>query len=113
MKIEDYLHLYLGSEIRILNTLTSEWSTWRKMTLRDCELVTIHGLKFQLSLRRLDDMTEAEAKELESLTGGTPMQNIGTVYFQFSTERFLWVLKQSFDLFGLIESGLAIDKTKI
>jgi hypothetical protein len=33
--------------------------------------------------------------------------------YKYSPETFLWLLSKHFDLFGLIEAGLAIDKTKL
>ena len=89
-------------------------------------------------LRPLSDITEAEAKAVTEFTGSygdTPGQRtyktwknqFGKIVVSwgqglrekyvpqdetiYKPEQFTYLLKQGFDLFGLIESGLAINKT--
>lgn len=85
-------------------------------------------------LRPLSDMTKPEATELIKLSEfGLPIKEIITitalgVYFSYGSfemdrkltmsfdelhpAQFQWLLKNSFDLFSLIESGQAISKPK-
>lgn len=109
-KIEDYLHLYIGCQCRFRFPSVAEFNTMI-MTgmhvdrgLTDSECVPI--------LRPLSSMTEDEETEHSKMresgwTSNTEQQMLrdaaGTKY----------LLSKSFDLFGLIESGLALDATKL
>lgn len=59
-----------------------------------------------LILRPLSDMTEEE----RSLLSWAHSQNVPTCY---PTAEFQYLLSKSFDLFGYIEAGLAIDQKTI
>lgn len=83
-------------------------------------------------LRPLSDMTEEESIEIAKIhkydvpDDDGVMEEIVSIYgngggilmlgaylpVSHYLEGLLWLLKNHFDLFGLIESGLAIDKTK-
>ncbi len=101
-EIKDYLHLYLGCKV-VFNEKLKAVITHK--LLAD-NLVPKEKLK--PILRPLSDMTEDEDQEFEyirykkdlSIYEGTAMQ---TAY----------LLSKNFDLFGLIESGLAIDATTL
>lgn len=74
---------------------------------------------FKLLLRPLSDMTEEEAIECGNLDydfSGEPDLNKWT-WKDFDTlnssSQFQYLLSKHFDLFGLIEAGLAIDKTTL
>ena len=104
-------------------------------------LVPYHNVKgklFKPLLRPLSDMTEEEAVELAKLSEYEPdfndvkiernkyndiivswqgnnesrevFNSTGELFY--CAEQFVYLLSRSFDLFGLIESGQAIDKTK-
>lgn len=76
-------------------------------------------------LRPLSDITDAERLLYydEFLKDDTDIKfgyshdhkcnyaNLHLKYSKFEPKTTLWLLKQGFDLFGLIEAGLAIDKT--
>ncbi len=83
-------------------------------------------------LRPLSDMTEDEARNVYKITTGEdyPANDAKSEVFAVQDEEFLsaqmeigammgqpavwrYLLSRHFDLFGWIESGLAIDKTKI
>lgn len=138
MKIEDCLYLYLGCEMLCVATDEDEETEYCKEG--DVGILTLvnHGeisilanedseswnigiefpdgkwvadwyssRNFKPILRPLSDMTveEAEFKTSAAKEGKpTILVNAEITYF---------LLKQSFDLFGLIEAGLAIDKTKL
>jgi hypothetical protein len=86
----------------------------------------VHSSEFKPILRRLSSMTEEEAKTFICSTDetlritkigpggisyvGEQTDFIDTIFFSaIDPSRFNWLLKNSFDLFGFIESGLAID----
>lgn len=117
-ELKDVLHLYLGCEGMIekdysqllgistnedlINVVTKSGDDW---------INTIH---FKPLLRPLSDMTEEELLFLkwhpgDELKHPVSQQNNRSLYMN----EFLYLLKQGFDLFGLIESSHAIDKTKI
>lgn len=150
-KIEDYLHLYLGCDVKSkrmgiifpLTTVTTNTPNIFK-----------YG-EYTLLLRPLSDIQIEEAANCvtqvfcprnnyplkdfrltkneygnpvcrlnndwfdESLTFGTKTGAIWSARdkhlanTKIPSSIFVYLLKQGFDLFGLIESGLAIDKTKL
>lgn len=78
--------------------------------------------KFKPILRPLSDMTEGELQECGNLvydfsddTSGLGLNEHKWEDFTLllCVEQFHWLLSKHFDLFGLIEAGLAIDKTKM
>lgn len=112
--IKDYINLYVGQKAYD--------------TFNDCEVeitnsnINMYGNDIdQLKpiLRPLSDMTEEEieyiAIELKAGKWNAPdlkhMPDIAFTQNHLKPEIFLYLLKQGFDLFGLIESGLAINKT--
>lgn len=94
-KLSDVIHLYLGamciSENGIHYQLSPQHlpSNWKTCSNSHKPI-----------LRPLSDMTDKEERSEEN-------------HDQNSNRRFVWLLTQSFDLFGLIESGQAFDSTKI
>lgn len=74
--------------------------------------VLIEDSPFRLILRRLEDMKEEEAKELgwhDRIGWSTRWEGKGMPMMVMTAE-FTWLLSKSFDLFGLIDAGLAIDQ---
>lgn len=116
-KIEDYLHLYLGCEIKIGDQIeildavgqSGEFESLYKGHLRNFYHISV-GVK--PILRPLSDMTEEEKFEIQQISGWVDYNHYINQGF-CKPEVFKYLLSKSFDLFGLIESGLAIDKTKI
>lgn len=107
--IADYLPYYIGQDIQI--PAIEEGAKFDIMKL------TYEKFKYDLSkvklyLRPLSDMTVPEATEMKSLMG-RQTDGVHPVYILVhSPYSFSYLLKQGFDLFGLIEAGLAMDKTK-
>lgn len=118
------LALYLGCQVRFMQN--------DKLTLvgidEDSELPVICLLEgkhrrvfsideIKLLLRPLSSMTEEEAEEIwymaepKHVLTTTRTGNI-TVQVALSSERTRWLLSKGFDLFGLIESGDAINSNK-
>lgn len=137
--IKDYLHLYLGVKGKLKVRYHHGWEEQEVDSVLSASFDSgNHSFKcfdvygnqwgdtiiypsrmFTPILRPLSDMTEEEYEhilyDLRSYDGG---RDKGKLAFpdMFMTiqnaDVFSYCLKQGFDLFGLIESGLAIDKTK-
>lgn len=114
--IKDYLHLYLGCEI--YDSYNDRTGILKGIT-KDSVLID-HKTSWRLDfdevkpiLRPLSDMTEEEKIEYgETFKEVKPFFGGDSVYFE-SHETVRWLLSKHFDLFGLIEAGLAIDGTKM
>lgn len=110
-KIKDYLHLYLGCDAMIYNdkSFIMDKVTSSSLNIEDGSVTKIKPI-----LRPLSDMTEQESYELCWQKNQNHMKlNWSLNESAIHPNEFLYLLKQGFDLFGLIESGLAIDKTTI
>ncbi|MDB5200559.1 MAG: hypothetical protein JWO92_2522 [Chitinophagaceae bacterium] len=139
VEIKDYLHLYLGCDVLLCKNLEGNnvieqlngRMLWEDMEMFEGEY------SYKPILRKLSDMTEEEDNQFTSLAAkcdyevlfgynnkkkliGITWEELGATGLFFNTaagvdflEIFRWLLSKNFDLFGLIESGLAIDKTKI
>ncbi len=68
--------------------------------------------KFKPILRPLSDMTQDEYFEWQALCSWLEYNN-QKHYGNYSPKVFHWMLSKAFDLFGLIESGQAIDATTL
>jgi hypothetical protein len=68
-------------------------------------------------LRPLSDMTEEEHESYEtyymSLEAQREEDHHSICEVEIAAHTTQWLLSKSFDLFGLIDAGLAIDKTKL
>jgi hypothetical protein len=119
MELKDYLHLYLGCDGELLSK-KPYGSPKRTIIKLSAELLdrleklpSMHS--FRPILRPLSDMTEVEATELEAIRGidkKIPCPHFNNIHQTKHGEQLRYLLSKRFDLFGLIESGLAIDKTK-
>lgn len=99
-EIKDHLHYYMGCDciyeddffvpsiLKINGKILERWND-----------------NFKLSIRPLSDMTEDEKKLLRV--------NPTYAHNEYSPTEFHDLLKLGFDMFGLIENNLAIDKTTI
>lgn len=137
MQVKDVLPYYLGSDFRVryVDSPEGSWTVWVKLTaLRLAKLDDESIEQIQLALRPLDSMTEEEAKEFIRIqdTGkdfhqkaadkviysydgnGDNGKIFGVMYFKWSDpNQFHYLLSRGFDLFGLIESGAAIDSNTL
>lgn len=130
--LKDYLHLYLGCKVKILEnyhdgiiaTLVGINHTYGTIecVLEAPEWYEYHKYKafndFQVKpiLRPLSDMTEDEEKYvglgLKAGTANASMLKSG--YFHSTTPKvFYYLLSKHFDLFGLIEYGLAVSAAEL
>ena len=113
--IKNYLHLYLPCEVLHCGELNMKAIIMRYYPYDDkvdldydddtTGLVSVNEIK--LLLRPLSDMTDAEKLELCCSEGLPPFDDNITAALR--TE---YLLSKRFDLFGLIEAELALDKTK-
>lgn len=130
--LSQYLHLYLPVDVELNNggskvynrTAVAVGNTddeYRYVTLRlgkglksFTNSVLLSENRVKPILRPLSDMTEEERTEFEKtkmFVKATPVHHVGNM--QWTPETFRWCLSNRFDIFGLIESGKAIDKTKL
>lgn len=120
-EIKDYLHLYLGCEVAVDGVVRKLWSvTPSGINIEDgggTEFIRFPGFILPI-LRPLSDMTYDELQECGNMiydfSDDAELNNHEWEDFKIglAPEQFHWLLSKHFDLFGLIESGLAIDKTK-
>jgi hypothetical protein len=126
-KIEDYLHLYIGCEVAAPNPYDDHGVEIAKGVLTG-----LHGeygpeiqfiidgnaeehpeyvqfIKVKPILRRLSSMTEEETAHWNKLKRYNPVNGKVEMFQEHNEEQFLWLLSKGFDLFGLIDAGLAID----
>lgn len=106
MKLQDYLHYYLHGNIYEVGV-----STCQLIGIGDCyyTIKTKQGTMLTLSnradiklvLRRLEDITQLE--KIECAPG------LCWEYGAYRPDQFDRLLKEGFDLFGLIDAGLAVD----
>jgi hypothetical protein len=124
-ELKDYAPLYLGCQvldeqnvIRVLRGVDIHGCcTLSYNNVGEETDIPIGGI--QLLLRPISDMTDEEAAECGNLDydfSSEPDLNIWN-WKDFDTlnssNQFIYLLSKHFDLFGLIESGLAIDKTTL
>jgi hypothetical protein len=135
--IKDYLHLYLGCECMMTKI---SYHAVHELILSQKRSFKLDGKLLQYFiepttkaeikpiLRPLSDMNDEEFRWLEDEThfhpgGFNSHDNDVTIEWKEemieeinehgTPEIFLFLLSKHFDLFSLIEAGLAIDKTKI
>ena len=121
--LKNYLHLYLGCEV--ICFLNSENPAVKPVKAILCaENHNKHGfislnaalvVHAKPILRPISDMTEEEAREGEIWGVWHDVNLMGEDWdtFGFSPHNFKHLLSKGFDLFGLIEAGLAIDKSTL
>lgn len=126
-KIEDYLHLYLGCKVELDNGGSKVYNRkliavggvddepYCKLRLGDAgEGQFVHAVLLKENrakpiLRPLSSMTEEEREE--AATTATIHGAHITITTHYEGMRYL--LSKHFDLFGLIDAGLAIDSTTL
>lgn len=120
-EIKDYLHLYLGCECKRMGEATTSKLTG--VSYDDTQRIWWAYFEGEESghsqfpdvfpiLRPLTDMNDEEKDWFgwDTETLYHTFNNLNHKIYYFHCDEFLYLLKQGFDLFGLIESGLAIDK---
>lgn len=114
--IKDYIHFYLGQPIKTsrygIGVLDSVSKTCMHVEFEK----TIQGFLFnddvKLLLRPLSDMTDKEMDDIKKYSNHIEKYIETGVFIRIDGELHRILCKWGFDIFNLIESGLAIDKTK-
>ena len=130
-ELKEVIHLYLGCDAiigkqsgqenakHLIGTLVG-YDTKNKGTCtfiyydKGVSTTCITPTSIKPILRPISDMTQEESKIYHSLNKLYPASPVHHIMVEHATfETFAWLLKKQFDLFELIESGQAIDKTKL
>jgi hypothetical protein len=126
MNIKDYIHLYIGCECLYDWLYYNETDLFGKVTSKIIEDVRTPHLSGAATnvrplLRPLSDMTDEEAVNVGILPKrhwheDTPQEQIDWLCNNWNMEIYSpsdlrYLLSEGFDLFGLIDAGLALDKT--
>jgi hypothetical protein len=126
IKFKDVAHLYLGIEVMFDNkkwTINKIGAGLFRLIRRDEQnigrWVECYYDDAKPLLRPLSDLKEEDTKEFDKDRKHDKLWFAwhDAILFcegfsKFTPEQFTFLLKKGFDLFGLIESGEAIDKTK-
>ncbi len=115
--IKDYISLYIGCEIQTPDCIgvnlglyyADEIGYFNGVNIRypNGKVYVQNYNQVKPILRPLSDMTEED----EEVTGLNPTYEFG--HHVFSPDEFLYFISKAFDIFGLIDEGLAIDKTTL
>lgn len=133
-KLSDYLHFYLGCKVGCSTDgiCFTDYGTLISVSKGEGGQHEVYFgykkvflfYKYNLEnikpvLRPLSDMTEEECQKCGNMiydfSDDPELNNHKPSDFEIglAPEQFNWLLKKGFDLFGLIEAGLAIDSTKL
>jgi len=118
--IKDYLHLYLGCGIwsdaiqEHVGTLYGIFGNKIHLKVRGVDYTPTIG-QYKPILRQLSDITEEEKNWFgwDRETWDYTINKMSYKTYHFHGDELLYLLSKHFDLFGLIDNGLAIDKTKL
>ena len=133
IKLSDYVHYYLGQHVQLPDGATyllkpsnlpsnfSETSdpVHGKLLLRPLSSMASNEKKdlaiilFNCNEKEYNAFNSATKDRLEEETFHLILGYFGTLSFGQSIKITAYLLKHGFDLFGLIDAGLAIDKTKM
>lgn len=124
-KIEDYMYLYAHSPMWVTRYTPREFKCLEMIPEIEQALEYDRdpaGLdpweyrdRYKLLLRPLSDMTEEESEKYAIKAKLDIMDNFGGMplpTYNIGFQVFHELLKDGFDLFGLIDFGLALNKTK-
>lgn len=128
-EIKDYLHFYMGSDLNFkITKIETGLITIDKMTSlsEDCvcfsdspdiyfDDVSFNETSCKPILRQLNDITKEEKEVASKLCGVVNLFNNKNKdekfnYVKHEAEHIAYLLKQGFDVFDLIEDGLAVDE---
>jgi len=101
---EDYINLTLGeTKLRSMDVNSDDWNVYND----NYSLERIKPI-----LRPLSDITEREIYEYGEIEQACPINHSFLIYqCRVEAEQTKYLLSKHFDLFGLIDAGLAIDKS--
>lgn len=123
-ELKDYLPFYLGAQVRWQYYDYEEncWTVWQTLTIGNLlTLLTDKSVsKIEIQLRHLSDMTAEEFNEFQILADNdsskmvlieSVKEIVTNLFHQFEASKYL--LSKHFDLFGLIEAGLAVNAAEL
>lgn len=123
MDIKDYLHFYIGQQVEYLeySTLCSDLITYNNISflLTDESVSEIKPLLHQLKDITDDDLVEIYDLDIDGNNdkhAGAESKLYKRNYASMNLKEYKvmpFMLKKGFDLFGLIDAGLAIDAKTI
>lgn len=123
-KIEDYVHLYIGQQIqswwgdiREIETIIGVAGDKIILDVDDDDIRSSIDMSFKqkkgkevkLILRPISDTSEDE----QEMFAEEQLDNYSFEETRFTISQIKFLLDNGFDLFGLIEDGLAVAKTKM
>lgn len=122
-KLKDYLHFYLGCELFVVKTKeivtfddlqsTDRWPVWTRnikyCNVKNCVASGFRFKEIKPILRPLSDMTK---KEHLHMMANFPSidKDVNMAGAEKEAAKVHYLLSRRFDLFRLIESGLAINE---
>lgn len=116
-EIKEYLPYYIGQRFRYryVDWDKDSWSPWTILNGRDIEKMSDLSIdKIELECRKLSSMTEDESIEYVEIDRKYRLvKTADWAGVKMEAEKTHYLLKKGFDLFGLIEKNLAIDKVSI
>lgn len=114
--IKDYLPFYLGQPIKTSSHGIGILDSVSKTCLHIEFEKTIQGFLFihdcKLLLRPLSDMTDDEMEEIKKYSNNEKKYIETGLFINVDGERHRILCKWGFDIFNLINEGLALDRTK-
>jgi len=126
-KLQDYAKFYIGCPVVVMDLDGQTFEDHIEYVYRDrsgnglsiyewgnipFDEIDEHCQHMQLKLRPLSSMTEEEKKEIEKLSKGEYLIEPSIEHNIWTPDEFIYLLSKHFDLFQLIESGLAIEIKK-
>jgi hypothetical protein len=113
-RIEDYLHLYYMGECMEAIIVPGQDLIWNKGVISVRTIFNIEGKLSEVKpiLRRLTDLTD-EHYAFMGLNFTLWDHDRKLAKAEKEALKLNYLLKEGFDLFGLIEAGLAIDRSSI
>ena len=122
--IKDYAKFYINScecqviavDTTVKNVFAKEGEIIKFDEMCHYVVTSEDVMNVKLILRHLSDMTEEEAKEIgwwDEFENRIIYAKDFNQKWMFSSDQMIGLLSRGFDLFGLIEAGLAIDSTTL
>lgn len=123
IELKDVIHFYIGQKANVYQNGIEQLTNDKTITGVGYNTVGVLYVSINYSgystlyndikpiLRPLSDMTEKEKDEFSEYQ----IEKFGEDFHNemYDISQFLFLLKQGFDIFGLIESHQAIDKTQL
>lgn len=115
-RIQDYIPYYIGQDVLIYHSDSEPISATLEgydgaSEMVICERVRYKPEQIKLQLRPLSDMTRDEVNDCDIIRCVNFSENQKDNQVQSDAAITSFLIRQGFDVFSLIESGLALNKT--